>query len=373
MSIAAFLSLCLLIAVSSGINSPRVDILNDDTCVPTPGSPATADDIPAIHAAFEKCGNGGTVLIPESTTYQIASPLNLSLCRSCTFQIDGNLNISTTDYSIWWSKDGIFQLSGAKDVTIKGSGLISGNDWKYFPEKGNDWNHGPPIFNISDADNIKISGLRIRKSFGNVFSIQNSKDVEVSSLSMSNDPPPFRYNSVTGFEVIHSSHMKIHDVSITEVYSCISIRTNVTSADISHISCNGTSSDMGIVITHHIVGSDFQSNHNISFSDLSISTNAQWATGIIAQYGFVNATDITWKNVQVDRVRDPVMILNCVGLATACGVNHDGGARFNLQRVLFQNFSGVAQYPTPQIRCYAAENGVCDVQVSDYGVDPAPA
>lgn len=373
MAFAVFLALSLLTAVSSGINSPYVDGTNAEACVPTSGTLDTADDVPAIHEAFEECGNGGTILIPESHTYQIASPVNLSSCRSCTFQVDGILNISTTDYSIWWFKEAIFQLSGAKEVTVKGSGLINGNDWKRFPEKANKWNRAPHVFSIADAENIQISGLRIQNTFGIPFNIQYSRDVEVSSISMRNEPPhgtDGSYNSVGGIEVIHSSHLKIHDISIAEVYWCISILRNVTSANISHISCKGTSygCQSGVVINHYRNGASIQNNHNITFSDLAIS-NAQWATGIIATGGFVNATDITWRNVRLDGCYTPIMILNCVGLSTACGVNHDGGARFNLERISFQNYSSAVSTP-PQVHCYPAPNGTCDVQISKIVVGP---
>lgn len=87
--------------------------------------------------------------------------------------------------------------------------------------------------------------------------------------------------------------------------------------------------------------------------------------------GRVNVTDVSWKNVRLDGVTSPISIISCWGGSSTCGINQDQGARFNLERITFENFSGTAKHPNPPTGCgpYAYEGGVCEVAVRNYTVE----
>lgn len=64
------------------------------------GTNAT-DDAPAILAAFEDCGQGGTVLF-ENTTYYVNTAMNVSGLQDCYIDLRGTLVVSDGIKSVWW-------------------------------------------------------------------------------------------------------------------------------------------------------------------------------------------------------------------------------------------------------------------------------
>ncbi|KAF4972367.1 hypothetical protein FSARC_1052 [Fusarium sarcochroum] len=50
------------------------------TCTPKSAGTASKDDVPAIVAAFQECGNGGVIAFPKDVTYMIRSKLSFAGC-----------------------------------------------------------------------------------------------------------------------------------------------------------------------------------------------------------------------------------------------------------------------------------------------------
>jgi hypothetical protein len=177
----------LFLLLASGFSQAQ-----QQPCIPTPNS---ADDVPAIRAALEECGDGGTIIFPSSQTYHIGSTLNLALCHGCKIQIDGTLNISVVDPSPYDDPSDVFQLAGASNITISGNGLINGGLDSPFT-----------MFNISSASNIRISGLTIRSPQSSIFLVRDSQGIYASNLSLATnlDPnSPVKYSSwINGFDVV---------------------------------------------------------------------------------------------------------------------------------------------------------------------------
>jgi hypothetical protein len=57
------------------------------------GTNAT-DDAPAILAAFDECGQGGTVLFTENTTYYVNTVMEVAGLQDCHVDIRGTLLVS---------------------------------------------------------------------------------------------------------------------------------------------------------------------------------------------------------------------------------------------------------------------------------------
>lgn len=95
------------------------------TCTPQAGGSPTVDDVPAIESAINACPSG-TIVIPSGQTYYINSQLSFAGCSGCTFQIFGELSVST-DLNYWDGKGEIIHLNGISGATIAGSGTINGN------------------------------------------------------------------------------------------------------------------------------------------------------------------------------------------------------------------------------------------------------
>lgn len=103
----------------------RVPLRRASTCTPQAGGSSTVDDVPAIESAINACPSG-TIVIPSGQTYYINSQLSFAGCSGCTFQLFGELSVST-DFNYWDGKGEIIHLNGITGATITGSGTINGN------------------------------------------------------------------------------------------------------------------------------------------------------------------------------------------------------------------------------------------------------
>jgi galacturan 1,4-alpha-galacturonidase len=130
MSCIIALSLFTLAYCLPSVTQSRNSILSPRAaCTPTAGGSSSIDDVPAIVAAIQSCGNGGTIVLPAGSTYYANSILDFAGCTGCQFQIEGLLKFaSDTDY--WEGKSGMITLSdisGVKITSVTGSGVIDGN------------------------------------------------------------------------------------------------------------------------------------------------------------------------------------------------------------------------------------------------------
>lgn len=85
------LRLCLLIAgalTSSALGA---------TCVVEASGTNSTDDTPAILAAFDECGQGGTITFSADTTYYVNSVMNVSGLQDAVIDIQGELLVSDKD------------------------------------------------------------------------------------------------------------------------------------------------------------------------------------------------------------------------------------------------------------------------------------
>src|SRR5262245_17261869 len=76
-----------------------------------------SDDVPAIVEALKRCGDSGRILLPADQTFRIRSPLDLSPCQACDFQINGFLSIAP-DWDYWEKQSAVFKISKTTAAVI---------------------------------------------------------------------------------------------------------------------------------------------------------------------------------------------------------------------------------------------------------------
>ena len=110
-------------------HSPDTALHPRAVCTPTAGGDSSTDDVPAITEALTSCGDGGTIVFPEGSTYYLNSVLDLGKCSNCDIQVEGLLKFaSDTDY--WSGRTAMISVSkvnGLKLRSLTGSGVIDGN------------------------------------------------------------------------------------------------------------------------------------------------------------------------------------------------------------------------------------------------------
>jgi galacturan 1,4-alpha-galacturonidase len=117
------------LAASEPIRRPAPDRVHLSpraaTCTPQAGGSSTIDDVPAIQSAINACPSG-TIVIPSGQTYYINSQLSFAGCSGCTFELLGELSVST-DFNYWNGKGQIIHLQSITGAIITGSGTVNGN------------------------------------------------------------------------------------------------------------------------------------------------------------------------------------------------------------------------------------------------------
>lgn len=141
-------------------------------CFVKPSCTEGGNDAPKILAAFEKCNDGGTIVLDEN--YTICSPLDLRFLKHVDVAITGHLKFcDDVDY---WAKNTFryqFQNAssswvwGGKDVNIygNGQGIIDGNGQAWYDRFASDpLVHRPHLFLTDGLHGATITGLKMRNS-----------------------------------------------------------------------------------------------------------------------------------------------------------------------------------------------------------------
>ena len=150
------------------------------------------DDGPNILKAFQKCNNGGTVVLDAD--YTIGSPLDLTFLNSVDVAISGTVNFAgDVDYWIEHTFKYAYQTSsamwrfGGKDVNIYGGGvgLINGNGQPWYDRFAVNATLLRPILLVIDGlKGGSVSGLKMRNSPNWFNLIANSSDIIVSDIDI---------------------------------------------------------------------------------------------------------------------------------------------------------------------------------------------
>ncbi|KAH7138615.1 pectin lyase fold/virulence factor [Dendryphion nanum] len=163
--------------------------------VPSYSSP-NVDDTPSITAALRNCGDSGRIILPANITFTLRTPLDLSLCRACDFQVNGLISISS-DWQYWSAQSAAILIRNASNLIIRTDsetgiyepGAIDAQDFGWNGKKET-LGKVPSLFDISEASyQVHIRDLRIRRAPGVVFNVRQGSnavriyDVETMTLA----------------------------------------------------------------------------------------------------------------------------------------------------------------------------------------------
>ncbi|CAI6339594.1 unnamed protein product [Periconia digitata] len=212
------------------------------------------DDAPAINSALRACA-GGTTILPLGQTFNIQTPLNLSSCQACSFQIDGNLIISA-DWNKWKSQTAAIHIAGTTAAVITSqakTGLIDASNFGWDGRESSPPETFPSLFSITDQSyQIHIRELRTKNVPGTAFSIASgSSAVRLYGID-------FLDAASTGYHVEQSQHVYVWNNTIRATQACVSISPNSSNIQVEDSTC---------IVT----GSASQSGFQVGFPDSSNS------------------------------------------------------------------------------------------------------
>ncbi|KAJ7851608.1 glycoside hydrolase family 28 protein [Mycena olivaceomarginata] len=305
----------------------EVSVAKRATCTPVSAGNAGVDDVPAIQAAFQSCGNGGIIVIPAGKTYAIRSTLSFAGCVNCDFQVEGTLKMSE-DLTFW---------NGAKMHSVTGTGLVDGNGVPYWIEFAADSSYRrPTLVSIAGASNaITISNLRF-KNPANVFHSVNgaSTNILYDSLRMdATSTATATAKNTDGFDVGASTFVTIR------YDDCVALKPGSNFATVTGITCSGSH---GLSVGS--LGSAAGSRDAVTNAILgpALMINSAKAVGIKlyeggSAHGIATVSNVTWTGITVQNCDYAIQIQSCYEAANTsnCISNTD-----SLTGVVFTGFTG---------------------------------
>ncbi|OJJ47727.1 hypothetical protein ASPZODRAFT_63155 [Penicilliopsis zonata CBS 506.65] len=346
---------------------------SQSSCTPSAGGSESTDDTPAIAAAIASCGDGGTIVIPEGTTYYLNSYLSFAGCADCIFQLEGLLQF-TSNTTYWNGRTAMIEVSGISGLTIEsttGAGIMDGNgqdSWDLFAEDSS--YARPTLLYITGSSDITVKGFQ-QKNPPNVFNSVSggSTNIIFSNLEMdatSNSDNPAA--NTDGFDVGESTYVTIKDVKVTNDDDCVAFKPSSNYVTVETVECIGSH---GISVgSLGEDGDNWVKNIYVSNATMINSTKAAgiktYPSG--GSHGTSTVTNVTFTGFTVDNCDYAVQIQSCYGETTDYCEEYPGNA--TLTDVYFEGFSGTtstAYEPvTANLDCGA--DGTCDVQLVDYTV-----
>ncbi|KAL6235083.1 hypothetical protein BDW75DRAFT_251108 [Aspergillus navahoensis] len=367
---AALLSLSLAgaswAAPSSALHARAV-------CTPTAGGSPSIDDVPAIVESISACGNGGTIVFPEGSTYYLNSVLDLTGCSACEFQVEGLLKF-TSDTDYWNGKTAMIDAKNIGGLTIRsltGSGVIDGSGQNAYDRFAEDSSYDrPTLLYITGGSDIKVSNLRL-KNPPNVFvSVKGGtthaafSDLRLDATSKSENPP----KNTDGFDIGESTYVTISGTTVSNNDDCVAFKPGCNYLTVTDITCTGSH---GLSVGSLGKSSDdIVQNVWVEGATMISSTKAAgiktYPSG--GDHGLSTVTNVTWKDVTVQNCDYAIQIESCYGEEEEYCEANPGDAV--LSGITFEGFSGTtsSKYDpvTGNLNCGA--EGECDVSVVGYSV-----
>ncbi|KAF2878501.1 pectin lyase fold/virulence factor [Massariosphaeria phaeospora] len=297
-------------------------ILRRDPCTPLASGYEAIDDSPAINDALKACGSGGTIVLPADQTYSIYTPIDFTPCKSCDFQIEGQLIIAGNRWEYWAGMDSVFTLSGVHDVRVRslsGKGLIDGNAIGYYTTRFDSGvNAEVPFARITNGSSgISIENLTMKNVMHRFFRVERSStNISLSNLKLSMEQQwglnPRSQHDAVGIELVDTTNVAISNVDmnvkVRQAHApgtagiCVAIDVLTHNVTVRNMTCTGAFG--GALITLGIAGNtrltpeqEANTVSNIYVSDLTF--DGQVATGFLSLGVNSAMTNITWDGVTV--------------------------------------------------------------------------
>jgi galacturan 1,4-alpha-galacturonidase len=325
------------------------------TCTVSSLADPLANDVPAITAALQTCGHDGSIVLPENQTFQIRSPIDLSPCRRCNFQIDGTLNVSS-DWGYWQTQNTIFTISNATNAIIDGSktGTIDGNNFGRTGDNGL-LDHAPTLFSISQKSyQVYVRQFKIKNVPGIVFQVSSgSNAIRFQAID-------FVTPAETGYLVEQAQHVYVYNNTIRATHSCVSILPNSSNVQVEASTCitNGTAATSSGFELRFGASAALQWIRNVFVKGIrgSFSTDVL-AFRVGSAYAApqpVEITNVTFSDIVWD------------GRAHAAFELAEGRNALTAKDVSLESFSGAVQ-EAADLSC-SNPTDVCDIEAKNWSV-----
>ncbi|KAL0457541.1 UNVERIFIED_CONTAM: Polygalacturonase [Sesamum latifolium] len=324
------------------------------------------DDTAAFRSAWKAACQveNGVVLVPSDLVFMITSTIFSGPCQpGLVLQVDGVL-MPPDGPDCWPKSDSNKQwlvFYRLDDMTLTGTGTIEGNGHKWWdlpckPHRGPNGStlpgpcDSPALIRFFMSSNLVVSGLRIQNSPQFHMKFDGCQGVLIDKLSISS---PKLSPNTDGIHIENTKSVGIYNSVIGNGDDCISIGTGCSDVDIEAVTCgpsHGISiGSLGVQHSHACVSNITVRNAFIRDSDNGLRIKT-W------QGGTGSVTGISFENIQMENVRNCVIIDQYYCLTKAC--RNETSAVY-LSDVTYRNIKGTYDVRSPPIHFACSDTVAC--------------
>ncbi|GJM96996.1 hypothetical protein PR202_ga13886 [Eleusine coracana subsp. coracana] len=301
------------------------------------------DDTQALVKAWKAaCSSSApaVVLVPKGKRYLLKLVTLAGPCKSSSVQVSvqGTL-VASPNRADWNDKNRRYWIvfRGVDDLTINGGGTIDGSGetwWKNSCKinKALPCKEAPTALSFHYCTNLRVQGLKIVNSQQIHMSVEDCTNVQLAGLSItaSGTSP-----NTDGVHITRSRDVQVTNCKIKTGDDCISIENGTHNLHVSKVVCGP-----GHGISIGSLGDD---NSRAEVSGITIDSVQLYGTTNGAriktyQGGSGYARDITFQNMVMDNVQNPIIIdQNYCDKATSCQAS---SSAVEVSNVVFKNIRG---------------------------------
>ncbi|KAF7126337.1 hypothetical protein RHSIM_Rhsim11G0099500 [Rhododendron simsii] len=324
------------------------------------------DDTRAFKLAWDTAcqSKSATLLVPDSYSFMVQSIIFTGPCKSSlVFQIEGT--VMPPDGPKSWPKGNnkrqwlvFYRVNG---LAMQGRGLIDGRGEKWWnlpckPHKGPNGTtlpgpcDSPVAIRFFMSSNLTVQGLKIKNSPQFHFRFDGCRDVLVDSLYIK---APSQSPNTDGIHIENTNNVKIYNTIISNGDDCVSIGAGCFDVDIRNISC---------APSHGIsIGSLGNRNSRACVSNISVTDSVirQSDNGIrikTYQGGSGSVSMVTFNNIHMDNVRNPIIIDQYYCLTKSC-TNQTSAV--HISDITYANVKGTYNIKSPPLHLACSDAVPC--------------
>ncbi|KAL6638096.1 hypothetical protein ACP70R_025668 [Stipagrostis hirtigluma subsp. patula] len=304
------------------------------------------DDTQALAKAWKAaCSSSSSrpavVLVPRGKRYLLKLVTLSGPCKAASMvvAVQGTL-VASPNRAAWDAgKDRRHWIvfRGVDKLAVNGGGAVDGNGQRWWPysckiNKALPCKEAPTALSFHFCTNLKVQDLKIVNSQQIHMSIEDCNNVQVARLSIT---APGTSPNTDGIHITRSRDLHVTNCKIKTGDDCMSIENGTHNLYVSKVVCGP-----GHGISIGSLGDD---NSRAEVSGITIDTVQLYGTANGAriktyQGGSGYARDITFQNMIMDNVKNPIIIdQNYCDKAKPC---KEQGSAVEVSNVVFKNIRG---------------------------------
>ncbi|KAK9136613.1 hypothetical protein Sjap_007207 [Stephania japonica] len=340
-----------------------------------------ADDTQAFKMAWDSVCQAETesvtLLVPELHSFMLQSSIFTGPCRSnIVFQLEGTImppdgpnswprNNSKRQWLVFYRIDG---------MSLQGGGLLDGKGEKWWnlpckPHKGANGTtlpgpcDSPVTLRFFMSNNLTVKGLKILNSPQFNFRFDNCKNVHIESLIIK---APALSPNTDGIHIENTNNVGIYNSVISNGDDCVSIGSGCYNVDIRNITCGPSHGiSIGSLGSHN----SRACVSNITVTDSVIRSSDNGVRIKTWQGGSGSVSKVTFNNVHMDNVRNPIIIDQYYCLAKGCA---NQTSAVYVSDIQYTNIKGTYDVRSPPIHFGCSDAVPCtNLTLSEVELLPA--